>query len=492
MPPRRSAAAASSLFRCAPPRADASPLATHLPALSCFLYVLFGERSDAPPALAPLWQYAVVLVALGEIAAWAAGMVGATFVPLHCAMIVAWFCSPAWLLPVQCLAPLLRDVFAPGNLLLRQQRLAVTWAVEVSVALVVPASVLVNVLVRIYSWPRMKSGSSGATSGPAAFWSMNVLGALIYILYMPVTLCFMFVVVLVCTLHVAELELLAHHWKRRTRHAFLEAQPPAAQWALLCLRCPRRVRRAGGLARCCGAARGAAWCLYRRAWAPASGIELDEQLADVSGATAPAAAPPKKLVLAAQQDDDERIGRPMNVLSASAAQGDRFVEPTLDLIIESFASTRRSIQLTSSTLGFEIALVLAVCAAAMVNIVAAGLRADRINTYPGGDTSYLVPAVFWAVAVVIVVPVVSINRKWRAAEQTLSQNVVMYKEMEQLRLMALLARNPIELTLFGIPATTATGSLYMAALTLLLLLSAYCFARSIGPCSVACAVTDGR
>jgi hypothetical protein len=39
-------------------------------------------------------------------------MVGATFVPLHCAMIVAWFCSPAWLLPVQCLAPLLRDVFA--------------------------------------------------------------------------------------------------------------------------------------------------------------------------------------------------------------------------------------------------------------------------------------------------------------------------------------------------------------------------------------------
>jgi hypothetical protein len=103
-----------------------------------------------------------------------------------------------------------------------------------------------------------------------------------------------------------------------------------------------------------------------------------------------------------------------------------------------------------------------------------------------------VPAVFWAVAVVIVVPVVSINRKWRAAEQTLSQNVVMYTEMEQLRLMALLARNPIELTLFGIPATTATGSLYMAALTLLLLLSAYCFARSIGPCSVACAVTEGR
>jgi hypothetical protein len=490
MPPRSGAAELSLLFRCAPPRADASPLATHLPALSFFLYVLFGERSDAPPALAPLWQYAVVLVAIGEIAAWAAGIVGVTFVPLHCTMIFAWFCSPAWLLPLQCLAPLLRDVYAPGNLL-RQQRLAVTWAIEVSIALVVPASVFINILARIYSWPRM--GSAGAPGGgPVAFWSMNVLGALIYILYMPVTLCFMYVVVLVCTLHVAELELLAHHWKRRTRHAFLEAQPPAAQWALLCLRCPLRVRRAGGLARCSGAARGAAWCLYRRAWAPASGVELDELLADVAGAKAPTATSPKKLVLAAQQDDDERIGRPMNVLSASAAPGDRFVEPTLELIIESFASTRRSIQLTSSMLGFEIALVLALCTAVMVNIVAAGLFVDKITTFPGGNNSYLVPAIFWVVAVVIVVPVVSINRKWCAAENTLSQNVVMYTEMEQLRLMALLARNPIKLTLFGIPATTATGSLYMAAMTLLLLLSAYCFARSIGPCSDGCIVEKRR
>ena len=474
--------------RAAPRATDGSPLATHLPALSWCLYAFFGERSDGPPSLAPLSQFAVPLVAAGEIAAWLAGVGGATFVPLECAMLAAWFCAPAWMLPLHYLAPLLRDVFSPagGSLLLREQRVTVTWAVEVSVGLLVPATVLLNLAVRAVTWPHLSG--AGALGGPSTFWSLNVLGALIYILFTPATIAFLAVVVLVCTLHVAELELLVHHWQRRTRHAFLEAPPPEARWALLCLRCPRRVRRSVGLARCCGGARSAVWRLYSLAWGAAPSAAAAAGGCDEEGALSSAAVGANaSLALPAQQDDDERLGRPMTVLSSAAVQGDRFVEPTLDLIIESFTSTRRSVQLTSGTLGFQIAVVLAVCPAAMLAILAKAFSAQPVSTFPTGDTNYLLPFLFYAVSCIIVFPVVGINRRWRRAEDALSQNVIMYTETEQLRLMALLSRNPIELSLVGLPATVATGSLFMLAMTVLLLLSAYFFARSVGPCSGACA-----
>ena len=437
-------------------------------------YIIFGIDFGAPMAWLPLWKYWLPIIELVALAvtAYAGGGLNYSNIP----SIVAWLFAPAWLLPLHYLQPLLRDIFdeSPASKyadLLRRERVVVTWAVEIGLGAIIPMTL---VLAAIIYAPRIAEDVSSAEIASDVFQMLAFVAEI-----MAVFTC-LSCVLLTLTLHRAQIELLAYHWKQRTRHPFLEAQPLSGEAFLgerLFLRCPPSRGVFSGAERgrfCLARALTSLYC-FSAEWMRARKLRgiAEKAVAPLSSPLPPTmsakVAPASDTLVAIDRLgavmglpdidslavglDDERAGRPMPLHGAT------FVEPSIDLIIESFNTTRHSIELTSSTMGLMVACALIVSAIIACTTIYASLYEPPLK---GGNTLILICAiVFPGLSSFVTVVAIGINRTWREVEATLVQHVVMYTEIEQLRLMALMARNTLGLTLFGIPANIITGSIWL-------------------------------
>ena len=493
----------NSCLRCAP-QPSLSPIARHLPAFALCVNVLFGIDFGATPSWLPMWKYITPIVTIALLAQELVLLDTVTYIVLYVYVFCVWLFAPAWLLPLRYLQPLLREIFEPrseSEQLLRNHRAVLLWGVEIGLGLFAPLFACAILILTITQVTLLRIGQSPPPS--FFFWTIAIEG-IGFALYIPLACVCLGCVNLITILHLAQLELLKNHWKRRTRHPFLEAQPPfgeawTGQW--LCLRCPSTRMGAQALVCCAKGARGLAlrsYCYADERWKVEHGLET-VTLRDLGESTAiccasavddflPGIAVSKEEgsgvpALPAFFDEMESFDAYSSRLTGRAPPllGATVIEPSLDLVIESFNVTRRSLEITSSTTGVLVAVMCSISLAIMISLLLPGIQGTYAHR-PSGNNWLLTSLIYWIVSAACIYPFVTIDRKWRQVEILLAQNVVMYNGEEQLRLMAVLARSSLSMTLCFVPATTSTGSVFMLVMSGLLGLILYFFSLTIGSC----------
>ena len=223
-----------------------SPLATHCPALATFLLLFFGVDVGAPLSYAPAWRYVLPVSFLWYIVTGAVmeDSAGQSFFPLYTILIIAWATAPAWTLPLRYLQPLLRVVFdqrSQSKGVGLQDRIFITWFVEHGLG---AFPLLVAVGEFSFYCATGTPAPLHVVQGPLWLRTAQAVGSWVWV---PCAW-MMFVSIatlvssalLILSLHCAQIDLLAHHWKHRTRHQFLEAQPPEVRPCQhVFMRCPQ-------------------------------------------------------------------------------------------------------------------------------------------------------------------------------------------------------------------------------------------------------------